>query len=65
MPTEPKKFRVSYRNKFLSKTDQFNLPMGMHPDAQDFDTEEAAVNKAQTLGVNLDKIRVVQFRVIE
>ncbi len=65
MPTEPKKFRISYRNKFLSKADQFDLHVGMHPDVQDFDTEEQAIDKAQTLGIDLDKIRVVQFRVIE
>ncbi len=50
------------RNLFLDKTDTFKAPALRHPDAKPFDTEAAALDKAEAMGLNLDSIYVVKAK---
>lgn len=45
-------------NKFLNKSDVFAAPAFGHESAQPFDTEDAALDKAEAMGLDLDAVSV-------
>lgn len=49
-------------NKFLDQTDAFKVGAFREPEAKSFETEAAALDKAEALGLNLDRIRVVKAK---
>lgn len=56
------KFALRKNNQFLNAADEFKSPALFHKDTVRFDTEDAALDKAVALGLNLDVIKVVQLR---
>lgn len=56
------KFAVRKGNLFLNGLDEFKSPALFHKDTVRFDTEEAALDKAVALGLDLDAIKVVRIQ---
>ena len=56
------KFALRKGNLFLNGSDEFKSPALFHKDTVRFDTEEAALDKAVALGLDLDAIKVVRIR---
>lgn len=57
------KFALRKGNLFLNSSDEFKSPALYHKDTVRFDTEDAALDKAVTLGLHLDSIGVMRLRV--
>lgn len=55
-------YKIRFRNLFLDSSDQFTVSAGSDGRAVGFETEDAALDKAESLGLNLDRIQVVRFR---
>ena len=53
-------FALAKGNQFLDKSDAFKSPALYHANTVNFDTENAALDKAESLGLHLDTIRVVR-----
>lgn len=53
-------FALSKGNQFLDKSDAFKSPALFHANTVDFPSEDAALDKAEALGLHLDTIRVVR-----
>jgi hypothetical protein len=51
-------FFLQKGNKFLDKSDAFLAPAMGHEFAQPFDTEDAALDKAEAMGLDLDAVDV-------
>ena len=49
-------------NQFLNKSDAFKAPALRHPDAKPFESEAAALDKAEAMGLDLDSIYVVKAK---
>ena len=54
-------------NRFLNASDEFVCPKILSPDKDElravgFDTKAAAVAKAEALGLDLSKVRVIRMR---
>ena len=60
---EPKKFFLQKSNKFLDANDEFKAGGFMEKTAKAFDTEAAALDKAEAMGLDLDAIYVVAGKV--
>lgn len=57
------KFAVRKGNQFLNSADVFKSPALYHKDTVRFDTEDAALDKAVALGLNLDQVKVIHLKV--
>lgn len=55
-------FFLEYGNYFLNKTDAFKAPTFRDASVQVFDTEASALDKAEALELDLDRIRVLQTK---
>ena len=58
------KFAIRKGNLFLNASDEFKSPAMYHKDTVRFDTEDAALDKAVALGLNLDSLKVHRFKVV-
>lgn len=58
------KFAIRKGNLFLNASDEFKSPALYHKDTVRFDTEDAALDKAVALGLDLDSLKVHHFKVV-
>ena len=56
------KFALRKGNQFLDASDEFKSPALFHKDTARFDTEDAALDKAVALGLDLDAVDVRAFK---
>ena len=54
-------FVLKKGNKFYDVNDTFKSPAGRNNDTFQFDSEDAALDKAEALGIHLDDIEVKSF----
>ena len=54
-------FALKKVNKFYDVNDTFKSPAGRNKDTFQFDSEDAALDKAEALGIHLDDIEVKSF----
>jgi len=59
------KYALKKGNQFLNGADAFKSPALYHKDTVQFDTEDAALDKAVALGLHLDTIDVLALQVRE
>jgi len=59
------KYALKKGNQFLNGADAFKSPALYHKDTVQFDTEDAALDKAVALGLHLDTIDVLSLQVRE
>ena len=59
------KFYLRKGNKYITESDTFTAPAFGHESAKAFDTEDAALDKAEALGIDLDRVTVVEAKVRE
>ena len=57
------KFALRKGNQFLDASDEFKSPALYHASTVRFDTEDAALDQAEALGLHLDQVKVVRLRI--
>ncbi len=62
MPAESYVYKLQKGTKFLSLSDEFTEAIGMRESSKSFESQEAALTKAEELGLDLDQIRVIRFK---
>ncbi len=54
------KFAIMKRNHFLNKDNEFSSPSLYHTSTEYFISEDEALDKAESLGINLDDIDIIE-----
>jgi len=57
------KYYLQKGNQFITAANVFTAPSMGHKSALSFDSEDAALNKAEELGLHLDDINVIKKKV--